>query len=264
MPKLPTDDRRVARPVPLRESVHDAILDMIVEGELKAGQHLVEAELANRLGVSRQPVREALQLLNSDGWVDLRPAHGAFVHAPTPAEADQLLAVRGLLETESARLAAAHVSEDGIEELRDWWRQGTDALAADEVAALVEANAGLHAAVARFSGNAVLRDLVAQVDRRVRWYFRPVARDRGAQSWEEHAELIEAIAAGDGDRAAEVMRRHTEETRLTYLEHTASDDAVTGDGAAGDGAAGDGTAGADAVSDGVAAAVTREGGRRAG
>lgn len=268
MPKLPTDDRRVARPVPLRESVHNAILDMIVEGELKAGQHLVEAELANRLGVSRQPVREALQLLNSDGWVDLRPAHGAFVHAPTPAEADQLLAVRGLLETESARLAAAHVSEAGIAELRDWWRRGTDALAADDVAALVEANAGLHAAVARFSGNAVLRDLVAQVDRRVRWYFRPVARDRGAQSWDEHAELIEAIAAGDGDRAAEVMRRHTEETRLTYLEHTASDDAVTGDGTAGDGAAangaaGNGTAGTDAVSE-VAAAVTREGGRRAG
>lgn len=232
MPKLPTDDRRVTRPVPLRESVHNAILDMIVEGDLKAGQHLVEADLASRLGVSRQPVREALQLLNSDGWVDLRPAHGAFVHAPTPAEADQLLAVRGLLETESARLAAAHVSETGIEELRDWCRQGTEALAADDVAALVAANAGLHAAVARFSGNTVLCELVSQVDRRVRWYFRPVARDRGAQSWDEHSELIEAIAAGDGDRAAEVMRLHTEQTRLTYLEHTVSDDAAAGDGTA--------------------------------
>ncbi|MBP2367988.1 GntR family transcriptional regulator [Pseudonocardia parietis] len=226
MPKLPTDDRRVSRPVPLRESVHNAILEMIVEGDLKAGQHLVEAELASRLGVSRQPVREALQWLNSDGWVDLRPAHGAYVHAPTPAEADQLLAVRGLLETESARLAAAHVPADGIEELRDWCRQGTEALEADDVASLVAANAGLHAAVARFSGNTVLCDLVSQVDRRVRWYFRPVARDRGAQSWQEHAELIEAIASGDGDRAAEVMRRHTELTRMTYLEHSTADDAA--------------------------------------
>ena len=233
MPKL-TEGRRVARPVPLRESVHSAILEMIVEGELEAGQHLGESDLAGRLGVSRQPVREALQLLNADGWVDLRPAHGAFVHAPTPSEADQLLAVRGLLETESARLAAEHAPADGIEELRDWWRQGTTALEADDVASLVAANAGLHAAVARLSGNSVLCEFVSQVDRRVRWYFRPVARDRGAQSWDEHAELIEAIAEGDSDRAAEVMRRHTELTRLTYLEHTSSDGAaeVTGDAAA--------------------------------
>lgn len=226
MPELPADDRRVSRPVPLRESVHNAILEMIVEGELKPGQHLVEVELAGRLGVSRQPVREALQWLKVDGWVDLRPAHGAFVHAPTPGEADQLLAVRGLLETESARLAAEHAPPTGIEELRDWCRRGTEALEADDVASLVAANAGLHAAVARLSGNTVLREFVSQVDRRVRWYFRPVARDRGAQSWTEHAELIEAIAEGDGDRAATVMRRHTELTRLAYLELSEPDAAA--------------------------------------
>ena len=83
MPKLPTDDRRVARPVPLRESVHNAILDMIVEGELKAGQHLVEAELANRLGVSRQPVREALRAnLRAAGQTD-EPMPSGAGHPPT-------------------------------------------------------------------------------------------------------------------------------------------------------------------------------------
>jgi DNA-binding GntR family transcriptional regulator len=52
----------------------------------------------------------------------------------------------------------------------------------------------------------------------VRWYYTPVARHRGAQSWTEHSALIDAIAAGDGDRAAEVMHAHTEHTRLSYLE----------------------------------------------
>ena len=80
--------RRIARPLPLRESVYNAILDMIVGGELRPGQHLVENELAVSLGVSRQPVREALQWLNKDSWVDLRPGLGAFVHAPTTEEAD--------------------------------------------------------------------------------------------------------------------------------------------------------------------------------
>src|SRR5882757_5731732 len=111
--------RQIARPVPLRQSVYEAILDMIVERTLRPGQHLVENELAVMLGVSRQPVREALQWLKNDGWVDLRPGHGAFVHAPTVTEADQLLAVRALLETESARLAAMNATVKEIEQLRD-------------------------------------------------------------------------------------------------------------------------------------------------
>src|SRR3954453_24138824 len=105
---------RVQRPAPLRQSVYDALLDLIVSGNLRAGQHLVESELASVLGVSRQPVREALQRLNTEGWVDLRPAQGAFVHEPTEEEADQLLTVRPLLEAEAARLAAANAGSAGI------------------------------------------------------------------------------------------------------------------------------------------------------
>jgi DNA-binding transcriptional regulator YhcF (GntR family) len=115
--------RQIARPVPLRQSVYEAILDMIVERTLRPGQHLVENELAVMLGVSRQPVREALQWLKNDGWVDLRPGHGAFVHAPSVEEADQLLAVRALLETESARLAATHATDEDIKQLREVCRQ---------------------------------------------------------------------------------------------------------------------------------------------
>src|SRR6478752_3378368 len=98
--------RRVARPTPLRQAVSDALAELIISGTLKSGQHLVESELAEQLGVSRQPVREALQRLHTDGWVDLRPAQGAFVHTPSEDEVDQLLGVRTVLETYSARLAA--------------------------------------------------------------------------------------------------------------------------------------------------------------
>ncbi len=215
--------RRIARPLPLRESVYNAILDMIVGGELRPGQHLVENELAVSLGVSRQPVREALQWLNKDSWVDLRPGLGAFVHSPTTEEADQLLVVRGLLETESARLAAQHATPESVEELRALCRRGVAAVEADDVPAVVAANADLHAAVTRISGNKVLVELIAQVDRRVRWYYTPVARNRGARSWEEHAVLVQAIADGDSERAADTMRRHTELTRQSYLEHSTAD-----------------------------------------
>ena len=181
------------RAAPLRQAVYDALTEMIITRELQPGAHLVENELAAQLGVSRQPVREALQRLQSEGWVDLRPALGAFVHVPTDAEADQLLAVRTLLEAESARLAApARDTGAGRAALGAPARRG-EGPRRDDQEGLVAANAALHAAVVAMSGNAVLADLIGSVDRRVRWYYLPIARARGKDAWDEHAELIDAI-----------------------------------------------------------------------
>lgn len=207
---------RLSRPVPLRESVYDALVEFIVNRTFRPGAHLVESELAAELGVSRQPVREALQRLNTEGWVELRPGHGAYVHVPTEEEADQLLAVRSLLETEAARLAAQQTDDDGIARLRKLRRRGVEALEADDVEAMVSANAELHAAITELSGNVPLAELTAQVDRRVRWYYTPVARKRGRRSWDEHEQIIDAIAAGKPDEAASLMREHTETTRESY------------------------------------------------
>ncbi|WP_306986474.1 GntR family transcriptional regulator [Streptomyces canus] len=207
---------RLERPGPLRDRVYGALLELITTRALQPGQHLVESELAGHLGVSRQPVREALQRLNTEGWVDLRPAQGAFVHEPTDEEADQLLTVRTLLEAEAARLAAANAGSAGIAVLEELCAQGERAVAADDVDAAVALNARLHATIMELAGNAVLAELAGQVDRRVRWYYTPIARQRGRQSWIEHRELIAAIADRDEERATAVMRRHTEHTRKMY------------------------------------------------
>ena len=87
--------RPLQRPVPLRQSVYDALIDLIVNGDLPPGQHMVETDLARQLGVSRQPIREALHRMEAEGWVDLRPSQGAFVHVPTEQEVDELLGVLG-------------------------------------------------------------------------------------------------------------------------------------------------------------------------
>ncbi len=189
---------------------------MIVTRELKPGEHLVESELARDLGVSRQPVREALQHLQTEGWVDLRPGHGAFVHVPTDEEADQLLAVRAILESESARLAAKHATAEHMKELRALQRAGEDAVAADDQAAMVTANTALHAHVVSMSGNLVLADLITSVARRVRWYYWPIARSRGKAAWDEHAGIIDAIEEKNSRRAATQMRQHAEQTREIY------------------------------------------------
>jgi DNA-binding GntR family transcriptional regulator len=203
----------VTRPVPLRQAVFDALVEMIISRALQPGEHLGEGELAEMLGVSRQPVREAFQQLHAEGWVDLRPGQGAFVHAPTEKEADDLLAVRTLLETEAARCAAALRTDEDVAHLWQLWEAGRKAVAAEDPEQMVGANAALHAYVLGIGDNAVLAELSTQVDRRVRWHFTPVAAARGSASWDEHAELIRAIADGDQGRAAAVMRDHTERTR---------------------------------------------------
>ncbi|GAA2925242.1 GntR family transcriptional regulator [Streptomyces mexicanus] len=213
---------RLERPGPLRERVYEALLELITTRALQPGQHLVESELAGHLGVSRQPVREALQRLNTEGWVDLRPAQGAFVHEPTEEEADQLLTVRTLLEAEAARLAAALADAAGVGALEELCAEGERAVAADDVDAAVALNARFHAKIMELASNAVLAELAAQVDRRVRWYYTPVARQRGSQSWVEHRALIAAIADRDEPRATRLMREHTEHTRTSYHERATS------------------------------------------
>ncbi|MCX4680191.1 GntR family transcriptional regulator [Streptomyces sp. NBC_01433] len=207
---------KLERPGPLRERVYETLLELITTRALRPGQHLVESELAGHLGVSRQPVREALQRLNTEGWVDLRPAQGAFVHEPTEEEADQLLSVRALLEAEAARLAAANSGAPGIAALEELCAAGERAVADDDVDLAVATNAAFHAKVMELAGNVVLAELAGQVDRRVRWYYTPVARQRGTRSWIEHRELIAAISSRDERRATEIMRSHTEQTRQTY------------------------------------------------
>jgi DNA-binding GntR family transcriptional regulator len=208
----------------LREAVHTALIELIINGTLRPGQHLVEVELAQYLGVSRQPVREALQRLQTEGWVDLRPAQGAFVHIPTEEEADQLLSVRSVLETHSARLAAGRASTADVAHLWELQQNGLDAVQADDTEAIITANVALHAFITSLSGNAVLGEHIALVDRRVRWYYRPIARPRGHDSWSEHAELIKAIASHDEDQASVIMNRHTERTRQAYHDQCAAGD----------------------------------------
>ncbi|HEY3558932.1 MAG TPA: GntR family transcriptional regulator [Kribbella sp.] len=212
----PAGARHVKRPQPLRESVYEALTEMIIDGTLERGRHLVEVELAGLLGVSRQPVREALQRLNNEGWVDLRPGFGAMVHVPADDEVDQLLAARAALESESARLAARHASKDDVAKLRDLCKVGTTYQEAGDIDGTVRTNGELHSLITQMSGNRFLVDFAAQVDRRVRWYYTPVAPVRGAASWREHNRLVKAISEGDEDKAAQIMREHTEHTRKAY------------------------------------------------
>jgi DNA-binding GntR family transcriptional regulator len=191
----------VDRPGPLRHRVQNALRELIIMRSLEPGQHLVESELAQRLNVSRGPVREALQALQAQGWVDLRPGRGAFVHDPSDVEASEVFAVRAALESEAAGLAAADGDESDV----------------------VAANSALHLRIAELSGIHLLCDYIGSVDLRVRWFYKPLVRTRGTASWDEHERLIAALESGDRAKAAGVMRWHTEQTLRAYRGVSAGD-----------------------------------------
>lgn len=219
MPVADSADERLGHDRPLRERVRERLERMIVDGVYGPGGHLVEADLAKRLGVSRGPVREALRQLQLQGWVDLQPHHGAFVHQPSYGEVDQFFQVRELLEGETMARAIDHATAADLTALREQVKLARTALAKKDEAAVIRANVEFHGRIHRLANNPVLLELVSLLDRRLRWYTAPVAMERAPSAWDEHEMLIDAIERGDRPRLAEMCRAHNDSTRRAYLRH---------------------------------------------
>jgi DNA-binding GntR family transcriptional regulator len=203
----------VDRPGPLRETVRATLEDLIVHGTLDPGAHLREEVLAERLQVSRQPIREALQHLAQDRFVELRQGRGAFVRVPTRAEIDDVFDVRSLLEAETARLAARRITQETLDELREICVAGAAAVASGDKRRLVELNSAFHGIVMSAAGNQVLGELLTRLEKRISWYFSTIVIERSPGSWQQHEDIYAALAARDGQRAADLMVEHVTHTR---------------------------------------------------
>lgn len=201
---------------PLRSLVCDELRRLVVTGELAPGMRLVEDRLAASLGVSRNPVREALQTLAAEGFVELLPRRGAVVAQITAEQAEELFDVRMVLESLAARRAARHASPAEIAELTAVLDGAREATAAGDYDLLASCNTAFHERVVAASGNGYLSLLVAPMARRVQWVFRASAASRAPHSWTEHEALLHAIAAGDEEHAALLAGAHVAAARASY------------------------------------------------
>lgn len=204
------------QPPPLRDRVHSRLEALITSGVFPPGARLVEGEIANLLGVSRGPVRESLQILSRDGFVDLRPRQGAFVHSPTSDEVDQFYEVRRALECESARLAALRVDDDARTRLWAILEAGVKLLEQGEDPSTVN-TLQLHQEITRVASNPLLESLLKDLNKRWTWYLSPFDLALRRRAWDEHGVIVEAIADGDPARAAHVMGEHIERSHDNYV-----------------------------------------------
>ncbi len=206
------------QPVPLYATKSDfayrTLRARILTGELAPGQVLNQATLARTIGISTTPLREALRRLTSEGLVELDAHRDARVTDLSADEARDLLEVRRSLDPLAASLAAARRTADDLAAVREA-AAGVEPLRPDSGMDHLVAHRRLHAAIYRASHNdllvAALDGLWDKADRYRRVGLSP---DRGPEERDrtaaEHARLVECVAAGDAEGAAEVMRAHVD------------------------------------------------------
>jgi DNA-binding GntR family transcriptional regulator len=203
-----------SRPSPFEpepQRVARVLRDQIVVGERAPGSRLVERDLADELGVSRVPVREALRLLVAEGLVTPRPRTWAVVRTFTDDDVDDLLDVRAALEGLAARRAAEHRDPARLQALDDALAAEDDAADRGDAAAARRAAADFHEALLAAAGNTVLDEMTAVTASRARWLLGQ--HEDLAQMAGEHRLLLDAIRAGDVEGAARTVAAHLRTSR---------------------------------------------------
>lgn len=194
----------------------------IVSGDLPAGSHLREEDLADQIGVSRTPIREALRRLASEGVVEFAPNRGAQVAAWSERDLAEIFDLRAVLEGFAARLAARNGTPDDVARLRELaeaMEALADGRARDRIDRISELNREFHALIIEVAGNRHLSGLVAGLVQvpLVHRTFRRYSDTELRRSMGHHRELIEAIERGDVNWAGTAMRSHIYAAR-TVLE----------------------------------------------
>lgn len=202
---------------PLRDIVCDEIREQIVRGQHLPGMRLVEDRLANDLGVSRSPVREALRVLEVEGYVDMIPRKGVVVATLSMDEAAEIFEVRIALESLAARLAARKATDVAAAGLRAVIADAERAHDRRDVGTLALLNTQFHQLVLDLAGNGYLCDVMIPLRGRMQWIFSQTAGgDRGFHSLSEHRELAKAIADHDEDGAARSAAAHVRRAQASY------------------------------------------------
>ncbi len=205
----------------------EALTRAIVEHRLQPGTKLAEQKLADHFGVSRTLVRQALFQLGQNRLVRLEPARGAFVAAPSAAEARQVFAVRRMLEAEMTRAFVRDVTSARIRALREHVAREKLAVEKEDVAGRTELLGNFHVRMAELMGNEVLAQILGELISRCSLITLMYQTSSAAgHSSDEHTEIVKALAARDEPRAVRLMTEHLQhvEQNLAFDRQLPSSD----------------------------------------
>jgi len=224
-PSVQDPTRVLPQRTKLVDQVYDAIFTEITEGKLPPNSRLIQEELAEAYGVSRQPVQQALLLLRSQGIVSDAPGRGLLVLPLDVGLVRRLYEVRAVLEGLAARLAAGNTDGTSAAQGTSLIKTGRAAVRSHSVTQQIAADLAFHRFLYDASGNPLIQETTAPHWNHMQRVMGDVLRGDDAMPgtiWDEHAAILEAVLAGHADAAETLARRHITRAANVFIDRLQS------------------------------------------
>ncbi|MCG0277895.1 MAG: GntR family transcriptional regulator [Thermanaeromonas sp.] len=205
---------------PLREIVFETLREAILAGHLKPGERLMEVQLAEEMGVSRTPVREAIRKLELEGLVVMVPRKGAYVADISTKDIADVFEIRGALEALAAALACERITEEELEELERLLVKIAECAEKNDLETLVQLDTQFHDILYRASRNDRLVQIINNLREHIQRFRTSslATPGRKRETVEEHKALVEAIASRNVELAQRLAQEHIENAENRLLE----------------------------------------------
>ena len=205
---------------PLREVIFNTLREAIIVGELKPGERLMEVKLAEKMGVSRTPVREAIRKLELEGLVDMLPRKGAHVADLSVKDIMDVLEVRSTLDGLASSLSALRITDEEIKELKHLLTQFINCVEKENLQGSIKKDAEFHDIIYRSSRNdkliQITNNLREQVQRFRVIYIKDYSSSR--ELIKEHNEIFDAITRRDAEAAMKCANKHIKNQEVAIIK----------------------------------------------
>lgn len=209
---------------PLRELVFESLREAIISGVLPPSERLMEIQLAEEMGVSRTPVREAIRKLELEGLVVMIPRKGAYVAGMSIKDIVDVFEIRGALEGLAAELASERVTDEELESMERYLVKISEEIESGDLSKVVETDTDFHTLIYKASRNARLSQIISNLREQIQ-RFRTTSLSfpgRMKIALEEHRKIVEAISSRDGELARKLAQEHienAENTMMNMIQH---------------------------------------------
>jgi DNA-binding GntR family transcriptional regulator len=219
-------DQDVIEFKPLNQIVFERLHLEILRNKLKPGDFLRQEEITERLGVSRTPVREAIQRLQAEGLVTFVPRKGAVVSTIPQKRIEEIYDIRGRLEAFAAGLAVDHLTEEQAARLKKLVQEMEKLDAASDLEKVLEKNREFHYIIYSAAGNEMLVEMIEQLWKHIQRLrsFYLLTPNGYKESTAEHRLILEAILAKDREKVEEWVRLHCEHSKQSLIRDTSNSD----------------------------------------
>ncbi|NLZ43653.1 MAG: GntR family transcriptional regulator [Clostridia bacterium] len=205
---------------PLRELVFETLREAIITGQLPPGERLMEIQLAEELGVSRTPVREAIRKLELEGLVAMIPRKGAYVAGISLKDLIEVFEIRGALEGLAAALAAERITDEELDEIERHLVKAAEVIERADLNGMVELDTKFHSLLYKASRNERLAYTINNLREQIHRFRQTSLSYPGRMkvALEEHKAIVEAISARNPELARELAQEHVENAENSIMQ----------------------------------------------